>query len=174
MDHVSGLGRTRHREFAMASGELSEARFTGFLQTVFRHLAAHSRDGSIHFVCMDWRHVPELLTAGRMVYGEIKSLCVWNKTNAGMGSLYCSKHELVFVFKSGNAPHINNVALGRNGRHRSNVWDYAGVNTLKAERMEELSMHPTVKPVQMIADALIKRTDLPLAWAEQQALLGFA
>ena len=152
--HVCGLGRIRHAEFAMASGEMSEAEFTTFLETVFRHLTTHSADGSIHFHCMDWRHVRELLNAAQGIYAEFKNLCVWNKTNGGMGSFYRSKHELVFVFKNGTAPHINNVELGKYGRYRTNVWDYAGVNALSAGRMDELAMHPTVKPVALVADAI--------------------
>jgi DNA modification methylase len=152
--HVCGLGRVRHREFAMAAGEMDPAEFTAFLETVFGHLVAHSGDGAIHFICMDWRHIGELLRAAEPRYSALKNVCVWNKTNAGMGSLYRSKHELVFVFKSGTQPHINNVELGRHGRYRSNVWDYAGVNTLKADRREELALHPTVKPVALVADAI--------------------
>ena len=152
--HVCGLGRIRHAEFAMASGEMSEAEFTGFLETVLGHLAAHSADGALHFVCMDWRHVYELLSASRETYGEMKNLCVWAKTNAGMGSLYRSQHELVFVFKNGSAPHVNNVELGRHGRYRTNVWRYAGVNALGADRDDALAMHPTVKPVALVADAI--------------------
>jgi hypothetical protein len=140
--HVCGLGAIRHAEFAMASGEMSEAEFTRFLQTVFGHLIAHSADGSIHFVCMDWRHISELLAAARELYVEQKNLCIWNKDNGGMGSLYRSKHELVFVFKAGLGPHINNVELGKHGRYRTNVWDYAGVNSLKAGRLEELALQP--------------------------------
>jgi hypothetical protein len=153
--HVCGLGSIRHAEFAMGSGEMSEAEFTRFLQTVFGHLIGHSAGGSIHFVCMDWRHVYELLTAARGLYAEQKNLCIWNKDNGGMGSLYRSKHELVFVFKAGSGPHINNVDLGKHGRYRTNVWDYAGVNSLKAGRLEELSLHPTVKPVALVADAIL-------------------
>jgi 16S rRNA G966 N2-methylase RsmD len=153
--HVCGLGSIQHAEFAMASGEMSEVEFTRFLQTVFGHLVAHSADGSIHFVCMDWRHVYELLTAARGLYAEQKNLCIWNKDNGGMGSLYRSKHELVFVFKAGSGPHVNNVELGKHGRYRTNVWDYAGVNGLKAGRLEELALHPTVKPVALVADALL-------------------
>lgn len=152
--HVSGLGRTRHAEFVMASGEMTEAEFTAFLATVLKHLVAHTVDGAIHFVCIDWRHIFELLSAARGVYSETKNLCVWNKSNAGMGSLYRSKHELVFVFKSGRAPHINNVELGRHGRYRTNVWHYAGVNTFRAGRQDELALHPTVKPVALVADAI--------------------
>jgi DNA modification methylase len=152
--HVCGLGRIRHRDFAMACGEMSEEAFTGFLTTVFRNLAAHSFDGSIHQICMDWRHVAEITAAGRAVYAELKNVCVWNKANAGMGSFYRSKHELVFVFKCGTAPHINNFELGQHGRSRSNVWDYAGVNSLRPGRLDELGMHPTVKPVALVADAI--------------------
>lgn len=152
--HVCGLGRIRHGDFAMGCGEMSEAEFTAFLEAVFSHLAAHSTDGSIHQVCMDWRHVGEMLTAGRRVYRELKNVCVWNKTNAGMGTFYRSKHELVFVWKHGSAPHINTFELGQYGRSRSNVWDYAGVNTLRPGRLEELAMHPTVKPVALVADAI--------------------
>jgi DNA modification methylase len=152
--HVSGLGRVHHREFAMACGEMSEAGFTKFLQTAFHHLAKNSSDGAIHFVCMDWRHMVETLNAGHAVYSELKNLVVWNKTNGGMGSFYRSKHELVFVWKSGTAPHVNNFELGQHGRYRTNVWDYAGINTMRAGRLEELAMHPTVKPVAMVADAI--------------------
>jgi hypothetical protein len=153
--HVCGLGQVKHREFAMAAGEMSPAEFIAFLETVLGNLSAHSGDGSIHFICMDWRHIGELLLAADLNYRELKNVCVWNKTNGGMGSLYRSKHELVFVFKAGTAPHINNVALGKHGRYRTNVWDYPGVNSLKAGRLEELALHPTVKPVALVADAIL-------------------
>src|SRR5712692_4366019 len=152
--HVCGLGRIRHGDFAMGCGEMSETEFAAFLESVFRLLAANSVDGSIHQICMDWRHIWEMLGAGRRVYSELKNLCVWNKTNAGMGSFYRSKHELVFVWKSGAAAHTNNFELGQHGRHRTNVWDYPGVNTMRAGRLEELAMHPTVKPVALVADAI--------------------
>lgn len=152
--HVCGLGKVRHREFAMASGEMSVQKFTDFLTTVLGNLAAVSADGAIHFVCMDWRHLHELLTAGRAVYCELKNVCVWNKDNAGMGTFYRSKHELVFAFKHGTAKHINTFGLGEGGRYRTNVWDYAGINTLKPGRTEELAMHPTVKPVALVMDAI--------------------
>lgn len=152
--HVGGLGRTRHREFAMASGEMSQAEFTRFLTSVFQQLAAASIDGSIQFQCMDWRHIGEVMAAGEATYSKLKNLCVWSKTNGGMGSLYRSQHELVFVFKSGSAPHINNVELGKHGRYRTNVWSYAGVNGFGANR-DDLEMHPTVKPVALVADAIL-------------------
>jgi DNA modification methylase len=152
--HVGGHGAIRHKDFVMASGEMSRSEFTSFLTTVFEALVDHTSDGSIHFVCMDWRHCQEILTAGQRAYTELKNLCVWNKDNAGMGAFYRSKHELVFVFKNGRGAHINNFGLGEKGRYRTNVWDYAGVNTLKRGRAEELAMHPTVKPVAMVADAI--------------------
>jgi DNA modification methylase len=163
--HVSGLGRVQHREFAMASGEMSEAEFTSFLTQVFRAAADVSRDGALHFICMDWRHLFEALSAGRAAYSSFLNLCVWNKDNGGMGSLYRSKHELVLVFKAGTKSHTNNVELGRHGRNRTNVWEYAGVNTFRTGRLDELTMHPTVKPVALIADAIkdaSKRSNLVL------------
>jgi len=152
--HVCGSGKIKHPEFAMASGEMSEDQFTNFLETVLGHLADHSIDGSIHYVFMDWRHAYELQNAGRGVYSELKNLCVWNKTNAGMGSFYRSQHELVFAFKKGTAQHINNFGLGERGRYRTNVWTYPGINTFKPGRLDELAMHPTVKPVALVADAI--------------------
>lgn len=152
--HASGLGAIKHGNFAMASGELSPAEFQSFLRTAFGLAADHSKRGAIHYVCMDWRHLEEILAASREAYGAPMNLCVWNKNNAGMGSLYRSKHELIFVFKVGNAAHINNVALGRYGRHRTNVWDYASQNTLNGSGKGKLALHPTVKPVAMIADAI--------------------
>lgn len=152
--HVGGSGSIRHREFAMAAGEMSTSEFTGFLRTAFTNMAAHSADGAIHFVCMDWRHMTELMAAGLSVYAELKNLIIWVKDNGGMGTFYRSRHELIFAFKCGTGPHINSFELGQHGRYRTNVWQYRGVNTLRAGRMEELALHPTVKPVAMIADAL--------------------
>jgi DNA modification methylase len=152
--HVCGLGRIRHREFAMGAGEMSRQAFTAFLQVTLGHAAASCRDGAIAFVCMDWRHMGELLSAGEVVFSELKNVCVWNKTNGGMGSFYRSKHELVFVFKVGSAPHTNTFGLGDTGRYRTNVWDFAGVNSLRSGRTEDLAMHPTVKPVALVAEAI--------------------
>jgi DNA modification methylase len=152
--HVSGLGVVRHREFAMASGEMSRGEFTSFLQTAFTNLSRNSVDGSIHFICMDWRHMAEVQAAGEAVFEELKNLIVWAKDNAGMGSFYRSRHELIFAFKNGTLPHINSFELGQHGRYRTNVWQYRGVNSFKADRADELALHPTVKPVQMIADAI--------------------
>jgi DNA modification methylase len=151
--HVCGLGSVSHRNFEMASGEMNKAEFIGFLGAFMGHAVRFSQDGAIHFVCMDWRHLGEVLAAGGGFY-EFKNLCVWNKTNAGMGTFYRSKHELVLVFKVGSGPHINNFGLGEKGRYRTNVWDYAGVNTFKRGRMDELRAHPTVKPLPLVVDAL--------------------
>jgi DNA modification methylase len=151
---IVGRGRTKHAEFAMASGEISPSEFTAFLEETLGNAAGVPRDGAVHFVCMDWRHIRELIEAGREIYGEMLNLVVWEKTNTGQGSFYRSAHELVGVFRVGDAKHLNNVELGRHGRSRSNVWHYAGVNTFRAGRMDELAVHPTVKPVAMVADAL--------------------
>lgn len=152
--HVCGLGRVRHRDFAMGVGEMSEAAFTDFLAETLGSAARAARDGAIAFVCMDWRHVGELLAAGRRVFSEVKNLIVWNKTNGGMGTFYRSKHELICVFKVGAAPHINSFGLGDTGRYRTNVWDYPGISSLGAGRGEALEMHPTVKPTALVADAI--------------------
>ncbi|WP_293906506.1 DNA methyltransferase [Phenylobacterium sp.] len=146
--------RSHHREFAMASGEMTSSAFTEFLAETLGACAAVSRDGAVHFVCMDWRHMDEVRAAGDIAYGAFLNLCVWNKSNAGMGSLYRSKHELVFVYRVGQAQHFNAVELGRHGRNRTNVWDYASVNTLRGSRREDLDLHPTVKPVAMVSDAI--------------------
>lgn len=153
--HVSGLGNVKHREFAMASGEMSQDEFSAFLSTVFRNLAGYSADGSIHFICMDWRHISEVAAAGEDAYTELKNLCVWAKTNGGMGSLYRSQHELIFVFKAGAEHHINNIELGKHGRYRTNVWNYPGINSFSKNRDAELSLHPTVKPIALVADAIL-------------------
>ena len=152
--HVGGMGRTKHREFAMAAGEMSAGQFTAFLAAAFRNMADHSVDGAIHFLCMDWRHMGEMLAAGETVYAELKNLIVWAKDNGGMGTFYRSRHELIFAWKVGSGQHVNAFELGQHGRYRTNVWQYRGVNTLKVGRMDELALHPTVKPVQMIADAI--------------------
>jgi len=155
--HASGLGAIHHRPFPMASGEMDKTAFTAFLSQACRNLAAFSARGSIHFICMDWRHLDELLSAGREAYGELKNVCVWVKSNGGMGSLYRSQHELIFVFKTGRGRHRNNVQLGQFGRNRSNVWHYPGVNSFArcGEEGNLLALHPTVKPVAMVADAML-------------------
>lgn len=152
--HVCGNGTIQHAEFEMASGEMSEGEFTDFLATSMGLFRKYSMSGSIAFCCMDWRHMEELLRAGKQSGYDLKNLCVWVKDNGGMGSLYRSRHELTFVFKNGDDPHINNVELGKHGRYRTNVWEYPGVNTMKKDRMDELAMHPTVKPVNLVADAI--------------------
>jgi DNA modification methylase len=159
--HASGLGAVRHRPFPMASGEMDKAQFTAFLGQALRNLAAFSTAGSLHYICMDWRHLDELLTAGAEAYCELKNLCVWVKDNAGMGSLYRSQHELVLVFKQRGGAHRNNVQLGQFGRSRSNVWHYPGANSFARGGAEGnlLALHPTVKPVAMVADAILDCTE---------------
>lgn len=152
--HVGNSGKTRHREFAMASREMSQDQFTAFLGQAFGNMAKVSTDGATHYLCMDWRHMGEMLAAGQGVHSDLKNLIVWVKDNGGMGTFYRSRHELIFTFKVGTAPHINSFELGQHGRYRTNVWQYKGMNTMKAGRMDELALHPTVKPVEMIADAI--------------------
>lgn len=152
--HVGGRGKTKHREFVCASGEMSSEQYQHFLQETLGLCARYALDGSIHYVCMDWRHSPELLAVGTAVFTELKNICIWVKTNAGQGSFYRNQHEFVFVYKHGRAAHLNTFGLGAGGRSRSNVWRYAGVNTFRAGRMDELTMHPTVKPVALVADAM--------------------
>lgn len=150
--HASGLGKTKHRDFAMASVEMSAAEFESFLATFCARVCEHAIDGSLHFIFMDWRGMGQLLNATHPIYDEQLNLCVWNKPRPGMGSFYRSKHELIFVFKKGRAPHINNVQLGRHGRNRCNVWDYQ--NSWARSPKSKLSLHPTVKPVALIAGAI--------------------
>jgi DNA modification methylase len=151
---VGGKGKIQHREFAMASGEMTAEAFTRFLAETLGLAAAHCEDGAINFVCMDWRHIRELLDASGAVYSELKNLIVWAKDNGGMGTFYRSRHELIFAFKVGTAPHINTFEPGQFGRNRTNVWEYAGVNSMRSGRLEELAMHPTVKPAALVVDAI--------------------
>ncbi|MGM4989779.1 site-specific DNA-methyltransferase [Tardiphaga sp. 841_E9_N1_2] len=162
---VVGRGQTKHREFAEASGEQSSSEFIAFLQTALNNAKRVSRGGALHYVCMDWRHIGELITAGALTYDEHVNTAIWVKTNAGQGSFYRSQHEEVLVFRVGETPHLNNVELGRHGRSRSNVWTYPGANTFRKGRMDDLRSHPTVKPVQLISDAMrdcTKRRDIVL------------
>jgi DNA modification methylase len=162
---IGGRGRIKHREFAMASGEMSRDAFITFLKVTLGAAANASVDGAVHFVCMDWRHIENLVVSGRHVYGAMLNLVVWVKTNPGQGSFYRSQHELIGVFRVGDTPHLNTVELGRHGRNRSNVWQYTGANTFRAGRLDDLRAHPTVKPVAMIADALkdcTRRDDIVL------------
>lgn len=154
MSTISGKGKARHTDFAMAAGEMSRAEFTDFLASVFTLMAAYSIEGSVHYQCIDWRHLPEMQAAGERAYTELKNLVVWNKGSGGMGSFYRSQFELIFVWKQGKARHINNFGLGENGRYRTNVWDYPGNNSFHQNRDKELAVHATVKPVALVADAI--------------------
>jgi DNA modification methylase len=154
-DTVANFGRLTHEDFEMAAGEMTREQFVEFLRLAFQNAYDHSQDGAIHYICMDWRHMLELCLAGEAVYEEQKNLCVWNKDNAGMGAFYRSKHELVFVYKKGSAKHINNFDLGQHGRHRTNVWDYVGSSATKGSKNPDLKMHPTMKPLPLVADAVL-------------------
>lgn len=155
----------KHKEFAMASGEMTEAEFIGFLNKSMTNLVNHTTDGSIHFICMDWKHAKEMLIAADGLYSGLKNICVWDKGSGGMGSLYRSQHEFIFVFKNGAASHINNVELGKHGRYRTNVWQYPGVRASNPDSLEDLKLHPTVKNMSMVADAILdcsKQNDIVL------------
>jgi DNA modification methylase len=160
--HVSGKGRVTHREFPMASGEMSEAEFINFLTTSLSRICAYTVPGALIYACMDWRHMMELHAACRAAGCDLVNLCIWVKSNGGLGSLYRSRHELVFVCKNGKEAHLNNVQLGRFGRNRTNVWHYAGANTFAHEGTK---LHPTVKPLLLVSDAILdstKRNDIVL------------
>jgi DNA modification methylase len=154
--YVTGFGKIHHPEFAMASGEMSEADFTEFLSKALSLLAKNSVSGALAFICMDWRHTGELLAAARPVFTEFLNLCVWVKESGGQGSLYRSQHELVFVFKSGRNKHRNNIQLGQYGRYRTNVWQYPRVCSRSRSDEEGglAAIHPTLKPVALVADAI--------------------
>lgn len=157
------IGKICHQEhgaFKEGSGEMSESEFIAFLSTTFAQLVNHSHEGSIHYVCMDWRHLKEILEAGHEHYQALKNVCVWTKDKAGMGTFYRSQHELVLVFKNGNAKHQNNFQLGQFGRNRSNVWEYPTARHFTdddgdADGKDILKLHPTIKPVKMVEDALL-------------------
>jgi len=153
--HVSGNGAVQHREFAMACGEMSSEQFTAFLSKSLGFCAEHSRTDALQYICMDWRHIDELQRAAKACFDQFINLCVWVKTNGGMGGFYRSRHELVFVYRNGRSQHRNNVQLGRHGRNRTNVWEYPGVNTFNRTRMVERVMHPTVKPIELVMDAIL-------------------
>ena len=159
--HVSS--NVQSREFAFASGEMTGDQFTDFLATTLKQVSGHLTDGAIAFVCMDWRHMGELLTAGKRAFTELKNVVVWNKGSGGQGAFYRSQYELIFVFKNGTAPHINNFGLGEGGRSRSNLWNYRGLASFGHDRQQSLALHPTVKPLALVADALLdcsKRGDV--------------
>ncbi len=157
--HVSGNGRVTHREFPMAAGEMSEAEFTDFLTVSLSLICAHTVAGALIYACMDWRHMLEMHAAGRASRCDLINLCVWAKSNGGMGSLYRSRHELIFVFKNGDEAHQNNVQLGRFGRNRTNVWNYAGANSFpRRGQRNSIDLHPTAKPIALVADAILDCT----------------
>jgi DNA modification methylase len=154
---VSGKGKVQHGDFAMAVGEMDSGEFREFLAAAFQRATEHSVSGSIHYVCMDWRHVDEVLSAGNKLFDSLLNMCVWVKDRGSQGSFYRSAHELVFVFRNGKTRHQNNVQLGKYGRYRTNVWRYPSIATLSRQSQEGnlLAMHPTVKPVALVSDAIL-------------------
>lgn len=156
--HVSGNGRHQHREFKMASGEMSEEAFSGFLEIVISIACRFSHPNAPVYLFMDWRHAPTLQCVAAKLKLVQVNLCVWVKSNAGMGSFYRSQHELIFVFAKEGAKLLNNVELGRYGRNRSNVWQYPGANSIRGEARDALADHPTPKPVRLLADAILDVT----------------
>lgn len=153
--HVCGLGKTQHEEFAMASGEMTDSEFVEFILKFMQNLVKFSCDGSLSYIFMDWVGVNLLLTQGKKYYSELKNIAVWNKKVGGMGAMYRSQHEMVPIFKSGKAKHQNHIQLGKNGRYRTNVWDYSGVRATNPTSLELLKLHPTIKPVAMLHDILL-------------------
>lgn len=161
--HITGHGKIQHREFPMASGEMSREEFIAFLIESLKAQIACLVDGSLIYLFIDWRHIEELQAAARSLGLTPINMCVWIKNNGGLGSLYRSQHELVFVYRKGDTQHRNNVQLGRYGRNRTNVWNYDGVNSFNPSRRAELALHPTTKPVPLVEDALrdcTKRRDV--------------
>ena len=156
--HVSGLGRTKHQEFAEASGEMTDGEFTEFLSITTANITRVCKLGAIAFMFMDWRHQRNMLDSGEASGLELKMTAVWNKTNAGMGTFYRSQHEFVYVWKIPGAKHRNNFGLGDTGRYRTNVWTFAGANTFSKDRMKDLASHPTVKPVALLVEAILDVT----------------
>lgn len=162
--HVGGSGKIKHKEFAFASGEMNDQEFIKFLEKNFELCANYSKRGSLHYNFMDWRHASHILEAANKVFSSFINLAVWDKGTGAMGSLYRSQHELCFIFKNCKEPHTNNVELGKNGRYRTNVWKYSGVNSFGRHK-QDIKLHPTVKPVEMLYDAILdvtKRGDLVL------------
>ena len=154
LGHASGLGRIKHADFAMAAGEMTEEDYVEFLQGVLNCMGEVLVNGGIAFLCIDWRHVEQAIRASKLAQLALKNICVWVKTNGGMGTFYRSRHEFVLVLKNGDGPHVNSFGLGDTGRYRTNVWEYAGANAFGQGRLEELAMHPTVKPTALVADAI--------------------
>lgn len=155
--YACGHGEVTHEEFAYASGEMSQEQFSDFLTKTLGHLAEFSKDGSMHYICMDWRNTGVMMDVGSKVYATLKNICIWNKQVGGMGSLYRSQHEFVYVFKNGRASHVNNIELGKHGRCRTNVWDYAGVNTAGGHAMDLRLLKTQIRILRFLK----KRNNLP-------------
>ena len=155
--HNGGSGKIRHAEFAYAHGEMSKSEFTLFLTDTEGAMAARCKPGALAYIFMDHHHAGEQIEAGNIAFARRLNIAIWVKSNAGMGSLYRSQHEMIFIYVTGEESHRNNIELGKHGRNRTNVWNYTSVNTFGA-RQADLELHPTVKPTKMIADAIMDST----------------
>jgi len=153
--HVCGKGKTKHKEFTMASGEMSDEEFENFVSTFIIQLVKFSYDGSLAYIFTDWRGLQIFLNIGKKLYNDLKNICIWNKLTGGMGSFYRSQYEAVCVFKKGTSSHINNVELGKNGRYRTNIWNHRGVSATNPKSLELLKFHPTVKPIGLLHEILL-------------------
>lgn len=151
---VSGLGKTKHKDFAMGVGEMSDDSFRSFLADYLKLCKAHASEGAVIFACMDWRQIDLLLFAGRDAGLHRINKAIWNKGSGGMGGLYRSAYEEVAVFCTATSGATNNVELGRHGRNRTNVWTYPGANQRGSSAGKALGDHPTPKPVELVADAI--------------------
>lgn len=151
--------KKNHPEFAQASGEMKPEDFINFLNTVTKNLKNFSKSGSIHYLFMDWKHLFELQIATKDVYEKLLNICVWDKGKGGMGSFYRSQHEFCLVYQNGTGSHKNNIQLGKNGRNRSNIWQYPGMNSGTSQAKTLSNLHPTVKPVSMLVDILLDASD---------------
>jgi DNA modification methylase len=155
---IVGRGQTKHAEFAFASGEMSPEEYRAFLATTLGNGLTVSASGALHYVFIDWRHVDTLIGVGRELFDAMLNLLVWDKVTPGQGSFYRSQYELIGLFRAAGGPHRNNIQLGQFGRNRSNVWSRPGMNSFGQGRMDALQSHPTVKPVGLIAEAILDCT----------------
>jgi len=144
-----------HEEFEQASGEMSDLEFENFLNTAFKNAKVYSKENSLHYIFMDWRHSYILQKALLDVFAKLLNICVWDKTKAGLGSFYRSQHEFCFVYQNGNGKYVNNIQLGKNGRNRSNIWQYQGMNISTKQAKKLSKLHPTVKTTAMLIDILL-------------------
>ena len=153
--YVCGLGKIKHEEFVMASGEMTNAEFAQFLHNFMKNAVKYSVNGSLSYIFMDWKGINTLINEAMKLYHSMINLAVWNKGVGGMGAFYRSQHELIGIFKNGSAKHQNHIQLSKYGRYRTNVWDYPGIRATNPGSLELLKLHPTCKNVGLLQDILI-------------------